>query len=364
MRLPPVNADRAVRVLERQVSAGDIAGAGLVVWRDDAIAAEHYTGDAAPELPAGPSVLWPVASISKVYTAATVMRLVEEGELTLNTPVCVFVPEFTGDGRDDVKVRHLLTHTAGLMYESPEMEARLAAHTPMCDLIAEAVRSPLLFRPGTELRYADYHYLLAGHVAERATGVPFAELVRTRVLEPAGLSQTFLPPGSEHEGRIAHIRGAPAAGTSGDMYNSAYARRLAHPAFGVYATTMDLARFGSMFMPGGARFLTDGSVRAMTSDQTGGVPGTHPSMQGYASDVHVPWAIGFALQTERVPGLYCDLASPHTFGHGGATGCVLVCDPECGLVVALTTNTHLRTGRDAWTRRMQSVVNCVFAGAR
>ena len=360
---PAVNADRAVRVLERQVAAGDIAGAGLVVWRDGAIAAEHYAGQAAPQLTAGPAVLWPVASISKVYTAGMLMRLVEEGELTLNTPVRLILPEFTGDGRDDVRMRHVVTHSAGLTYESPEMEARLTAHTPMHDLIAEAIKSPLLFRPGSELRYADYNYLLAGHAAERLTGVPFAELVRTRVLEPAHLAQTFLPPAIEHDGRIAHVRGAPAAGTSGDMYNSAYARRLAHPAFGVYATTTDLARFGSMFMPGGPRFLSEGSVRAMTSDQTGGVPGAHPSMQGYASDVRVPWAIGFALQTGRVPGLYCDLASPRTFGHGGATGCVLVCDPECGLVVALTTNTHLRTGRDAWTRRVQSVVNCVFAGS-
>jgi CubicO group peptidase (beta-lactamase class C family) len=116
-----------------------------------------------------------------------------------------------------------------------------------------------------------------------------------------------------------------------------------------------------MFMPGGERFLSEGAVRAMTTDQTGGVPGVHPSMGGYASDVQVPWGIGFALQTSRLPGLYCDLSSTRTFGHGGASGCVLVCDPDAGLVVAVTTNTHLRTGREAWTRRMQSIVNCTFA---
>lgn len=146
------------------------------------------------------------------------------------------------------------------------------------------------------------------------------------------------------------------------MYNSAYARGLAHPAFGVFATTRDLARFGSMFMPGGPRFLSEASVRAMTNDQTGRVPGSHPSMKGYSADARIPWAIGFALQTDRTPGLYSDLASFHTFGHGGASGCALVCDPSCGAVVALTTNTHLRTGREPWTRRVQSVLNCVFAG--
>ena len=353
--------DRARRLLERHVHDAEISGAGLVAWKNGELVAEHHVGAAAPRLAAGPDVLWPIASISKVYTAAMVMRLVEAGVITLNTLVQHVLPQFTGDGREDVRVRHLLTHTAGLIYESPDMEARLKAQTPLRDLIAEALQRPLLFRPGTEIRYADYNYLVAGHVAEVAAGTPFAQLVRTLVIEPAGLRHTLLPPGPEDEPRIAFVRGAPAEGTAGDMYNSQYARALAHPAFGIYATTADLARFGSMFMPGGPRFLSEGTVRAMTTDQTGGVGGTHPSMKGYAPDVRVPWGIGFALQTERVPGLYSDLSSFRTFGHGGASGCTLVCDPACGLVVAVTTNTHLRAGREQWTRRMQSVVNCVFA---
>jgi CubicO group peptidase (beta-lactamase class C family) len=181
------------------------------------------------------------------------------------------------------------------------------------------------------------------------------------VIDPAGLSQTFFPPHGDHDSRMALVRGVAAEGTDGAMYNSRYARALAHPAFGVVATTADVARLGSMFMPHGPRFLSEPSVRAMTTDQTGGVPGDHPSMQGYAADVRVPWAIGFALQTRQLPGLYSDLSSFRTFGHGGASGCVLVCDPECGVVTALTTNTHLRTGREAWTRRIQSIVNYVFA---
>jgi len=358
----PDSVDRASRLLARDVREGAIAGAGLVVWKDGTVVGEQFVGNAAPGLPAGPDVLWPIASISKVYTAAAIMRLVEDGAVTLNTPVSLVLPDFTGGARQEMRIRHLLTHTAGFIYESPEMEARLAAHTPLPELIAEALASPLQFAPGTELRYADYNYLVAGHVATMATGTPFQQLVRTLVIEAAGLHQTHFPPLPLVHPRIAHIRGAPAEGTVGEMYNSAYARGLVHPAFGVFATTSDLARFGSMFMPAGPRFLSDASVRAMTTDQTGGVPGSHPSMKGYATDAQIPWAIGFALQTERTPGLYSDLSSFRTFGHGGASGCALVCDPACGVVVALTTNTHLRTGREPWTRRVQSVMNCVFAG--
>ena len=77
-----------------------------------------------------------------------------------------------------MRIRHLLTHTAGFIYQSPEMEARLAAQTSMHDLFAEALASPLLFTPGTELRYADYNYLVAGHVAAVVTGTPFATAAR------------------------------------------------------------------------------------------------------------------------------------------------------------------------------------------
>jgi serine-type D-Ala-D-Ala carboxypeptidase len=355
-------AQRAIRVLDSHVSDRHVTGGGLVIWRDGQVETEHYAGDAAPGVSADANSLWPVASISKVYTAAMMMQLVEEGVVTLNTPLQLVLGDFTGGFRDQVRIRHLLTHTAGFIYESPDMETRLRAQTPRSELIREALASTLLFRPGTELRYADYNYLVAGHVAEVTTGTPFAELIHTRVLQPAALHQTFLPPRREDDGRMALVRGAAGEGTPGDMYNSAHGRELAHPAFGVWATTADLARFGTMFMPGGPRFLSEASVRAMTTDQTGGVPGVHPSMSGYPADARIPWAIGFALQTERTPGLYSDLASFRTFGHGGATGCALVCDPVCATVVAVTTNTHLRTGRDAWTRRMQSVLNCVFAG--
>src|SRR3954467_15716028 len=148
--------DPASRPPARDAREDAIAGAGLIVWKDGAIVAERFVGNASAGLPAGPDVLWPLAAISKVYAAAAIMRLVEDGVLTLNTPVSLVLPGFAGGAREQVRIRHLLTHTAGFVYESPDMEARLAAHTPLLELIAEALASPLQFTPGTELRYADY----------------------------------------------------------------------------------------------------------------------------------------------------------------------------------------------------------------
>src|SRR4051812_43114934 len=114
----------AAGVLQRDIREGLIAGAGLVVLKDGLAVAEEYQGEAAPGVPAGRDTLWPLASISKVYTAAAIMRLVEQGVLTLNMPIYLALPHFTGGGREEVRLRHLLTHTAGLPYESADMEAR------------------------------------------------------------------------------------------------------------------------------------------------------------------------------------------------------------------------------------------------
>ena len=164
--------DALAALVDRQVDGGAFHGAALAVLKGHETVFERFAGQAAPGLPAGPSVLWPLASVTKLFTAAVVMRLVELGELTVNTPVWQVLPAFTGEGREDVRVRHLITHTSGLPYESPEMGGRLAAHTSTDALIDEAYATPLLFAPGSRFQYSDYAYGLAGRVAARLAACP------------------------------------------------------------------------------------------------------------------------------------------------------------------------------------------------
>ena len=153
------------KVMQRYVAAGDFTGAALIAARDGRVVQEHYVGEAAPGAAASASTLWPLASISKVYSVTMVMRLVELGVLSLNMHVRHLFPQFVGGGREQIMLRHLLTHTSGLIYESPQMEARLAAQVPMEALIDEALTAPLLFPPGSSMSYADYNTLLAGAMA-------------------------------------------------------------------------------------------------------------------------------------------------------------------------------------------------------
>lgn len=354
--------DAVVALVSRHIAEGQYAGAAVLALSDGATAFEHYSGDAGPGLPSGRDVLWPVASLSKMYAVSTIMALVERGAVSLNLRVCDVLPRYTGGMREEVRLRHLLTHTAGLIYESPRMEAQLAAQVPFDALVEEMLESPLQFRPGTSVAYADFNTLLASHVVATILQRPFAELVRTYTIEPMGLADTFFPTPAAQDRRTATVRGPMAEGTAGAMYNSRHARSLAHPAFAVTATAPDLVRFISHFAPGGPRVHSEATVAAMRRNQTGLLAsGSFPGIFAYEQTGPRPWGFGWALQTASTPGAFSDLASAETFGHGGASGCQAFVDPQNGLTIAILTNTHLRTGFEAWFNRLTCIANGLVA---
>jgi CubicO group peptidase (beta-lactamase class C family) len=200
---------------------------------------------------------------------------------------------------------------------------------------------------------------LLGQLAAQATGVAYHELVHQLVLEPAGLSDTFLVPPAEVEPRIAEVVGSMAAGTGGAMYNSAYARGLAHPAFGAIATVSDLLRFGLLFTPHSPTPLfSRASIQTMTTDQVAAVSWAEPDSPLVGS--LRPWGGGFMLKGQAG---YPALASPWSYGHPGATGCILWIDPGHDVVIAFVSNRH--SGADAdeakFSQRLERVVNVVLA---
>ncbi len=345
--------------IQQWVDAGEINGAAVAVARGGEEVWSSHAGAAKAGVSAGPEVLWPLASISKLYTAAMIMALVELGELTLGMTVESILPEFTGGGKELVTLRHLLTHTSGMVYESPLHAERLQALTPYEDLIDESYVYPLLFRPGDKLSYSDYGIAVAARVAERVSGTDFVTLVNDLVLRPAGLTNTTFRPEDDELERVASVEGTYADGTEGAMYNSRYGLDLAHPAFGTLASVSDLLKFGLCFAPAGPRFLSEATVRAMVTDQTGGyTPAVIPGFMD--SNVPAPWGIGFMIAKVGNP-FGPDLLPAGSFGHGGASGCALWIDPVNQIVVAYVSNKHALTGRPPFTKRLVTVVNMVVA---
>jgi beta-lactamase class C len=341
----------------RMVRTEGVHGAAVAVVARGKLIHEEYAGIAAPGRPASAETIWPLASITKLYTAAMIVRLIEQGALTLSTRIATILPRMTGGGRETITLRQLLTHTSGLIYESPEMPALMTAQTGLNDMVDEAYSSPLLYQPGTSQLYSDLGYALAGRLAATAMQSDYAQLVRELVLAPANLNETFLPVPAHVDDQIASISGAFAEGTDGAMYNSRYSRELSHPAFGAAGNLRDLLALGLLFTPYAPKQLfTAAGLRTMVSDQTGGdLPG-----ERVAAPVGVihPWGLGPMIKGRSgTP----ELVSPESFGHAGATGCILWVDPIQDVVIAFVSNRHLNSDPDAFFFRLDRVVNVTMA---
>ncbi len=141
-----------------------------------------------PRAAATPDMRYAIGSISKQFTAAAILLLQQEGKLSLDDPVSRFIPGLTRG--NEVTVRQLLSHTSGYQDFWPQdyvMPMMLKPITPQ-SIADRWAKQPLDFDPGTRWQYSNTNYTLAGMVVEKAARMPFFQFVRTRILEPVGLT--------------------------------------------------------------------------------------------------------------------------------------------------------------------------------
>jgi D-alanyl-D-alanine carboxypeptidase len=180
-------------VASRGVSAGRIVGLVVVVARDGAVILERGYGSTttrADESMTGDAVL-DYFSIGKHVTAALLMRLAERGELNLDEPVHVYLPEADLEGYD-VTTRQLLSHTSGLWepeQDENELPATFRDPPPDGAILAWANQSERRAAPGETWMYSNAGFLFAGEIAERLTGRTLEQLIDEELAGPLGLQQ-------------------------------------------------------------------------------------------------------------------------------------------------------------------------------
>jgi CubicO group peptidase (beta-lactamase class C family) len=170
-----------------------IPGVALAVWADgtEACACHGVTSLEEPR-PIGKHTLYSLGSISKTFTATTMMRLVAQGKVDLDAPVLRYVPELVLPNQQwtsKMTVLNLLNHTAGLDW-------RLIVDTgdgddALAQFVARLAGFEQLAAPGTRTSYSQVGYNLAGRVIEKVTGLTFERAVATLILEPLGLRDTL-----------------------------------------------------------------------------------------------------------------------------------------------------------------------------
>jgi CubicO group peptidase (beta-lactamase class C family) len=194
---PPITNRDALRaridaILQAPINAGTLAGASIAVIRGaDTIAVKGY-GKANLELgvPTPPNAIYEIGSVTKQFTGAAIMQLVEQGRLSLDDDVSKWVPEFRAGGRR-VTIRRLLDHTSGIRsYTEIEGARNIIPLTLPRDTLLRLVEGAGYdFEPGEEQIYNNSAFYLAGLVIEKVAGVPYAQYVEEKLMRPAGMQQ-------------------------------------------------------------------------------------------------------------------------------------------------------------------------------
>lgn len=138
-----------------------------------------------------------LASVSKQFTAAAILKLQDQGVLSVDDPLCKWIQPCP-DAWAPIRLSHLLSHTAGVpdLMARPQWGLRRVTPASSEELTADSAQYGLQFPPGTKIRYSNAGYNLLGRVVEIASGKPFADYLRTEVLDPLGLKDTGYDDGS------------------------------------------------------------------------------------------------------------------------------------------------------------------------
>ncbi|MDB6139728.1 MAG: pbpE 6, partial [Verrucomicrobiaceae bacterium] len=292
---------------------------GAAVWIEREGQAEHWVqglrSATASREDLTEDSLFDVASLTKVVaTTPCIMLLIQQGRIALEAPVKTYIAEFTGEGRDAITVRHLLTHVSGMPADLAAKPA-WAGYAEGIRLACACVPDP---GPGHVFRYSDVNFILLGEIVRRVSGQPLDVYAREQIFKPLKMTDTGFNPDASLSSRIAPTERDENGRMLRGVVHDPSARRMGGVAghAGLFATIADLARFCRMMLTGeleGVRLFTLDTLKLMTSPQT---PSTVFERRGLGWDIDSRFS--------RARGKAFPLGS---FGHTGFTGTALWIDP-------------------------------------
>lgn len=300
-------------IVHRYLADSQATGGTVVVARGGDVLYARGFGERDRErhLPATPETVYPIGSVTKSFTAATVMRLVEEARIALDDPVTRHLPQYPRWSA--ITIRHLLNHTSGIPLTSPAWRAIWDRELPPAEYV-RFLADTLWSVPGAEFRYANTGYVVLGLVIEAVAGRPYGDVLAERVFRPLGMRSARMcatrDPDTLYARGYGRLVGAVSPTTEGSIV----------PLFSAGALCMsapDLLRWARALVEG--RVVSPPSFARMAhSDTAGGAP------TGY----------GFGLSPGR-------LGTHATVWHNGAVAgaqAQMLTLPDDSLYVVILTN--------------------------
>ncbi len=260
---PNVAATRAA--VQAYVAKNQFSGTVLVAKDGKPVFRESF-GLANRELNVAntPETVFRLGSITKQFTAASIMQLAEAGRLNIEDPISKYYTNAPAAWAK-VTIRHLLSHRSGIgdYTDIPNFFEKMAAQDRTPEQIIEMTRDqPLAFEPGTKFAYDNSGYIVLGYVIERVSGQTYADYIDTHIFKPLGMKDS----GYDVSTTILPRRAAGYGFADGKWTNATYlAMSLPYAAGSLYSTVDDLLIWEQAFF--GDKVVSAASRTAMTTDQ-------------------------------------------------------------------------------------------------
>lgn len=229
--------DRQVQAYMRNL---DFSGSVLVA-KDGHVLFQKSYGMANYEwnIPNSEKTKFHIASVSKTFTAAAILKLEQQGKLKLSDPLSKYVPDFLNGDR--ITVEQMLAHSSGLpdFYSLPEYSTKKYQRVTLPDLIAWVKTKPLDFLPGSKNSYSNTGYGFLAYIIEQVSGESYDEFLSEEILKPAGMKET----GAFRDEPLIPERAAgyqPALNDHGLRNAPSYDKTILTGSASLYSTTNDL----------------------------------------------------------------------------------------------------------------------------
>ena len=183
------SADGIDDYVRAQMQAFALPAVSIAIVQDGKVvrAQAYGVADVARATPATPDTVFQIASVSKQFIAAGILLLAQDGRLTVDDPIGKHL-DGTPASWQPITLRHLLTHTSGVVRESPAFDWMKVI--PDADVVRAAYPLPLRFAPGTRWEYCNVGYFALAEIITRVSGTPWPRFLQERVFTPAGMAVT------------------------------------------------------------------------------------------------------------------------------------------------------------------------------
>jgi CubicO group peptidase (beta-lactamase class C family) len=249
-------ADKTDDYIKARMDEFHLPGLSLVVIKDGAIVkvAGYGLANVQGRIPATPDTVYKIGSVSKQFIATGIMLLVQEGRLGLDENISKYL-QGTPAAWQPITIRHLLTHTAGLVRESPGFDALKVQSD--ADVIKAAYAVPLRSAPGEKWEYSNLGYYALADVIRTVTGRPWTEYLNEKVFRPSGMTVT------QPTNTTLTVPNRAAGYTGNDNARSADDWTALRPSGAFLSTVLDLAKWEAVLQTD--KVLNDMSRRQMWS---------------------------------------------------------------------------------------------------